>query len=41
MHSLARDWPVYVMLGALILFVTYVAMESRRSEKKKDEKGKL
>lgn len=35
--SLARDWPVYIILAGFIWFLTYVYIHSQREAKKKKE----
>jgi len=38
--NLAQDWPMYVLLGAVVLFFIYVIIKGNLSEKKnKEEQG--
>lgn len=32
MTSFARDWPVYFMLGGLVIFMVYVFIHSNRKD---------
>lgn len=39
--DLVKDWPVYLLLGAVIWFFIYVAINSRKQERiDKEEKNK-
>jgi hypothetical protein len=33
MFNLERDWPVLVLLGVVVWFVTYVIIKGRRQER--------